>query len=121
MINLPFPPTTNSLTGVHNGRKIKSKRYRTWEKAAGWRLRLSSETYPQIWAASVMPKGDGPYHLEITLVRPDKRSRDVNNYDKAISDLLVTHGITPDDHLMQSLMVRWADARDGPVIRVRAG
>lgn len=23
MINLPFPPTTNGLTGVFNGRKIK--------------------------------------------------------------------------------------------------
>lgn len=109
MINLPFPPTTNSLTGVHNGRKIKSKRYREWEMAA-------SRVYADLDEAVT-----GPYHLEITLVRPDKRARDVNNYDKAISDLLVTHGITPDDSLMQSLTVCWSDAQEGPTVKVRAG
>jgi len=112
MIHLPFPPTTNSLTGVHNGRKIKSKRYRAWEEEAGWALGKTLRGY-------VASKS--PYHLEITLVRPDKRPRDVNNYDKAISDLLVTHGITPDDSQMQSLTVRWSDAQDGPTVKVRAG
>ena len=113
MINLPFPPTTNSLTGVHNGRKIKSNKYRKWEEDAGWSLRTNG--FP-----GCIEDGQ-PYHLEITLVRPDKRSRDVNNYDKAISDLLVAHGITPDDSLMQSLTVRWSDAQEGPTVKVRAG
>ena len=114
-INLPFPPTTNSLTGVFNGRKIKSNKYRKWEKDAGWHLRQNNE-----WFVG-RPRLNAPYHLEITLVRPDKRARDVNNYDKAISDLLVAHGITPDDSLMQSLTVRWADAKEGPTVRVKAG
>ena len=112
MINLPFPPTTNSLTGVHNGRKIKSNKYRKWEEDAGWAL--CGQAYDYVPAGQL-------YHLEVTLVRPDKRPRDVNNYDKALVDLLVKHGITPDDSLAQSILVQWADAKPGPTVKVRAG
>lgn len=109
MIWLPFPPTTNSIWRSVNGRAIKSKRYRQWEIDAGLALK-------QIPSVPVTE----PYTLDITLVRPDRRRRDVSNYVKAIEDLLVAHDITPDDSLCQRLTVRWEDAVDGPEIKVRA-
>lgn len=118
MIHLPFPPSVNALWRSVKGRAIKSKRYREWEKEAGWQIaRLTNEH--RLWEAFI--PDDAPYHLDITLVRPDKRGRDVNNYDKAISDLLEAHGITPNDRMMQSIFVHWADAQDGPTVKVRAG
>ena len=120
-INLPFPPSKNALTSVRRVkskktgkwvyRKIKTARYGAWEKEAGWNI----QAYHTLHAV------EGPYHLQIELVRPDNRKRDVGNYDEAIFDLLSTHGITPDDSLAQSLMVRWSDAQDGPTVKVRAG
>ena len=113
MIHLPFPPSVNALWRAVKGRNIKSAQYRAWEKEAGWSLNHNP---------SWIGHQNKPYHLDITLVRPDKRKRDLDNVgSKAISDLLVKHGITPDDSLMQSLTVRWADAAEGPTVRVTAG
>ena len=41
--------------------------------------------------------------------RPDKRRRDVANYEKAVSDILVTAGVIEDDSLIEEITLRWAD------------
>ncbi|RCL00927.1 MAG: hypothetical protein JSC189_001020 [Candidatus Tokpelaia sp. JSC189] len=38
---------------------------------------------------------------------------DIGNYEKAISDLLVSHGVVRDDSDCCSLMMKWHDAMDG--------
>lgn len=115
MIELPFPVPTNGLyRNVRGLGRVKTSRYCKWIDEAGWQVKTQSIE------DEMLNYGSLSYHLNITLARPDKRKRDLDNCVKAISDLLVTHGITPDDSLMQSLTVRWADAQDGPTVKVRA-
>ena len=118
MIKLPFPVPTNALyrkpvgsDGKRYG-KIKTKRYNAWLDEAGWRIVQQRPFQPT----------EGAYRLDITLQRPDKRKRDLDNLVKAISDLLVKQGVTPDDSEMVSLTVRWSDAPvGGPTVYVTAG
>lgn len=109
VIKLPFPPSTNTLFANVRGKgRVKTERYKTWIAAAGWDVKGAEPV-------------DGPYHLEIVLKRPDNRRRDLDNCIKAISDLLVEHGITPDDSLCQGLTVQWSDAKMCPLVKVKAG
>ena len=109
MISLPFPPSVNGLFRNVRGRgRVKTQRYLTWLSAAGWDVKGAKPV-------------EGPYRLAITLKRPDKRHRDLDNHAKAISDLLVEHGVTPDDSNMQELVIRWDDAVMCPTVTVRAG
>lgn len=104
-ITLPFPVSVNALyAGM--GRRHKSKRYQRWEIAANNALRY------QKWT---------PYPKEITLQaiyrfgRPDKRTRDLCNLEKAISDLLVHAGIIHDDSLIHRITMEWADVKGAEI------
>lgn len=109
-LRLPFPPSTNALYANVRGKgRVKSERYRTWINAAGWDL------------AAQRPKsiGSGPYLISITLERKrDGRRRDLGNHHKAVSDLLVDHGIIPDDHHEERIEMAWSDAVTGCVVEV---
>jgi crossover junction endodeoxyribonuclease RusA len=101
IINLPFPPTTNSLFANVPGRgRVRTQRYRTWAVAAGWDLKAQQ---PQ----SI----EGDFILEIILGRPDKRRRDASNFIKAVEDLLVEHRIVEDDCLAQKVSIAWGDVQ----------
>lgn len=52
---------------------------------------------------------DFPVQVIYKFGRPDKRARDVFNLEKAVSDLLVAHGIIKDDTLIYRGTVEWAD------------
>jgi crossover junction endodeoxyribonuclease RusA len=66
MLALPFPPSTNRLWRVVEGRAILSKAYREWIAEAGLELmRQRPKRY------------DGPVALSIELGPPDKRRRDL--------------------------------------------
>lgn len=119
IVHLPFPISTNAIWRSVRGVAIKSKPYREWQRTAGWKLKSQRVDKLQ----------DGtPFHIDITLVRPrnkDGKPRktrpDLDNCAKAILDLLVIHDVTPDDSLCQSLTMRWADAVEGPTVKVMAG
>jgi Holliday junction resolvase RusA-like endonuclease len=97
-VHLPFPPTTNNLfTGNGRGGRTKSKTYRAWCDRAGLSLLHKPKHGPE------------PFHLRITLNRPDRRGRDCSNYIKAPEDLLVAFQIIPDDSLAKSVHVEWSD------------
>lgn len=111
IVNVPFPPSVNNIwrspTGY--GRTIKSEEYRLWLKTAfgHWMQVKSKQQIKHII---------GPYRLEITLTPPDKRRRDIGNYEKALSDFLQAAGIVEDDHWCEVLHVVWdrsADATPG--------
>lgn len=82
-LDLPIPPSVNNMFPGRSGR-FKSAEYKAWIKAAGWELN----------AQKVRPVS-GPYAL--TLELPEKMRGDVDNRLKGISDLLVSHRLTPDD------------------------
>ncbi len=97
-IELPFPPSINSAYGNGGNKRGRHKMpvYLAWEKLAGTRIKDSHRI------------GFTSYTLHICLRRPDlKRSRDLGNYEKCLSDMLVAHGVVDDDSCCQRLLMTW--------------
>tara|TARA_R110000803_G_scaffold164245_1_gene227969 strand:+ start:925 stop:1281 length:357 start_codon:yes stop_codon:yes gene_type:complete len=97
-LTLPFPPSVNGLyaTNFKTKRRFKSKKYTEWCGVA-------------IWSASKGVPIKGKVKALYEFGRPDKRRRDVANYEKAVSDILVTAGVIEDDSLIEEITLRWAD------------
>jgi crossover junction endodeoxyribonuclease RusA len=55
---------------------------------------------------------EGKFELKIRVRRPDNRRRDLDNLLKALSDGLVKGGVINDDHLCESIDIRWVYAGD---------
>ena len=93
------PPSANGLFANVPGRgRVKSEKYRGWLNAVGWDLKLAK---PERVA--------GPVNVTLLFERPKGRRRaDLDNRAKAALDLLVTHGVIEDDHLVQRLTLAWA-------------
>ena len=97
---LPIPPSLNSMFPGKT-RRHKSAEYKAWIEHAGWVLE-TARISPVI----------GPFALQIRL--PVKMRGDIDNRAKAILDLLVKHGVTPDDSKTWRLIVeRHPSVRDG--------
>lgn len=97
-LSLPFPPSVNSAyaNGGNKRGRHKTPAYLAWEKLAGTRVKDSHR------------QGLKAYTLAICLRRPDlRRSRDLGNYEKCVSDLLVSHGIVADDSGCERLTMAW--------------
>jgi crossover junction endodeoxyribonuclease RusA len=110
-INLPYPPSLNSIFRSFNGKHM-SEAYRLWRDEAGWRLK---EQRPA--------KVEGPVAIDVALKAPDKRRRDLDNVGfKAVIDLLVKHQIiqADDSRIVKSISARWVDAGEPCVVSVRA-
>jgi len=97
--SLPFPPSVNGLY-AGKARRYKSPKYKAWIAEAGLKLNLQTPYHQTI---------EGECVVVINLVRPDKRQRDVANYEKAVSDLLVACGILKDDSLIIDNRQLWVD------------
>jgi crossover junction endodeoxyribonuclease RusA len=95
---LPLPTSVNRLylNYTKNGKKPLSAQYDAWVKEAGLNLMI------QRFRPTV-----GCYELIIDAVRPDKVKRDLGNLEKAISDLLVRHGVVADDHYCEKITMAW--------------
>ena len=101
---LPLPTSVNALHTLRKaGGKARSKPYQAWVKEAGYAI-LTQRFKPIL----------GPYELMVHAVRPDKKRRDLGNLEKAVSDLLVAHGVVEDDHLCECIFLEWVRAIDGP-------
>lgn len=87
-ISLPWPPSLNNMfVNVPGKGRIASENYRRWKKEAGWLL-LSQK--PQRFT--------GPVRVSVELNPPNRRVFDLDNRNKALLDLLVTHQVVPDDN-----------------------
>ena len=84
---LPTPPSTNKLTGNKKGGKGRYKldEYKSWIAEAGWELKLQKV------------KPVAPPISFVMFVEYNPR-RDLDNYMKAVLDLLVSHQIIPADN-----------------------
>ena len=61
----------------------------------------------------------GPFAVQIDLVRPDKRRRDLDNTIKVILDLLKNLHVTDDDSECQELRARWVEKGPACFVAVR--
>lgn len=94
---LPFPPSLNSLF-PGKVRRHKSKQYETWIIEA--KRALSQQHFTCF---------DKPVSISYKFGRPDKRTRDLDNFFKAPNDLLVACGVIKDDSLIYKIGGEWAD------------
>jgi len=99
--HLPYPPSVNSLYANRPGiGRVKSERYRTWERAANNML-LAQTRKP--FAGNVA--------VDIQIEKIDHRRRDVANLEKTPLDIL--KGIAyEDDSQVTDLRIRWSDVKD---------
>lgn len=102
--DLPFPPSVNTLFPGDGKNRWASKKYKAWRAEAG----------PQVPAGRI----NGRYVMWVRLDRPDRLARDCANYEKALSDLLVSQGLVEDDSLCTRLILEWLS--DEPVKGARA-
>jgi crossover junction endodeoxyribonuclease RusA len=99
-VTIPKPPSLNRLwRNVPRLGRVKSKRYKQWIGAAT----ASILSLPRADRAQTV----GPYRLRIELGR--RKGSDLDNYAKAISDLLVSLRLVGDDSHCVGLEMVWAD------------
>ncbi len=96
-LNVPPPPSVNALFANVAGKgRVRSARYKQWATAAGWRLQSQKSNWPSIAPGQA-------YAVGIRL--PIDYRGDIDNAPKAILDLLVSLGITPDDKHLVTLLI----------------
>ncbi len=97
---LPFPPSVNALysTNWKTKKRFKSKRYEAWIELA-------------IKHLNGVPVVRGKVKALYEFGRPDKRKRDVANYEKAVSDLLTYTFVLEDDSQIEEITLKWADVK----------
>lgn len=107
-INLPFPVSVNAIW--RNGRRThKSERYKIWRRAAMNEIQ-----------AQRPKKIKGKFKISIDLCRPDKRKRDLDNYAKAILDVLEHMNVIENDSLCDGLFMTWGGQQDGATVSIKS-
>lgn len=90
--DLPLGPSVNQMY-PGKGRRYKSGLYRNWISTAGWHIRASRPP----------PLRMVPFSVRILV--PEQMRGDPDNRIKAILDLLVRNGVTPDDKYVHKVSV----------------
>ena len=105
-LHLPFPPSVNTAyaNGGNRRGRHKTAKYVDWIKEASTAVKASDR------------QALAPYSLAICLQKPDKRGRDLGNYEKAVSDFLVMHGIVKDDQYCERLTMTWGENLPAPCV-----
>jgi Holliday junction resolvase RusA-like endonuclease len=102
---LSCPPSLNGLfRNIPKRGRVKTKKYKAWIKQAGWELVMQRPS-----AVS------GPYDLAIVV---PKTRGDLDNYGKAISDLLVTHKLIDDDVHARKIILSRDDRADAVTVTI---
>lgn len=95
-LTLPFPPSVNMITTVARGRKITSKRGREYRSSA---LSIIKQNKTKSIDAKRLK-------VELNLYPPTKAKRDIDNYSKAVLDVLTEGGIYADDSIIYELNIK---------------
>lgn len=85
---LPIPPSVNAAYRAVNGRVIKSAQYRSWSIEAGKALNTQHKAIEPM---------TGRLTVHYGFAFPDKRKRDIANFEKALSDFLEESGVYLND------------------------
>ena len=92
ILTLPPPPPLNGLYPTAGRRRVKSKRYKSWERTAGWELKRQR-------CGCI----GGPWEADIAL--PSGLTGDIDGYIKPVLDLLVEHRVVDDDQFCRRLSI----------------
>lgn len=88
-LTLSWPPSVNNLfLNVAKRGRVPTKEYTAWRKTAGWELKAQRPR-----------KFKAPVEIVVELNPPTRRAFDLDNRNKALLDLLVTHEVIPDDSM----------------------
>lgn len=104
-LSLPFPPSVNAMFADGRTRRVKSQKYADWILEAGYALNRQRP-------APIRGKVNLAYVVQEGF---DKRRRDVGNYEKAVTDLLVKHGVieADDNTIVREINLKWSNAVEG--------
>ena len=91
------PPLSACFTNHKQRGRVKTPRYRAWETLCA----------PTMQKVSEAEKFVGTVAVKYRFKRTDRRKRDLGNLEKAMSDILVKHGIIEDDSLIVDLHLAW--------------
>lgn len=102
---LPFPISINDLYNNNKpqkGKKGRSKkpRYKNWILRAQVLINFQRR---QQGKTCHKPLVSGKYDLTIIYGKPDKRKRDIANFEKGVSDLLVSMNVVEEDSLSERI------------------
>lgn len=95
-LTLPFPPSVNMITTIARGRKITSKRGRAYRNQA---LCIIKQNNIKLIDAKRL-------RVELNLYPPTKAKRDIDNYCKAVLDVLSVGGVYSDDSIIYELNIK---------------
>lgn len=111
---LPYPPSANDRLTVRKGGKgfVNTDRYRAWKSEAAWVVAMAARDQGSV---------PGHYTLDVVVMRPRlRRTRDLDNLLKAISDALKDGGAIEDDSLCQMIRIAWGQPDEaGPGVLCR--
>lgn len=107
---LPFPPSVNTYwrapnSGPLKGRHLISAKGRAFQSAACAAIIEQLRRLPK-------PSSE-PAAVDIVLFPPDKRRRDIDNYNKALFDALTHAGVWEDDSQVKRMMIEWGPVTPG--------
>ena len=99
-LNLPMPPPVNGLYANVPGKgRVKTKRYKTWIKAANDAFLIQKREQQRI---------DGRFIAHIVLDE-NKWAGDVDNRAKAVLDRLVSLNLVDDDRHCRRVTTEWGE------------
>jgi len=105
IFTIPTPPSVNqAYTNVPKVGRVKTKRYRDWEKDASNYLLINKD----IQTIVLNP----PYGVVYSINKLDNRVRDCANYEKCLTDYLVHIKIISKDELIDVNTQQWITQKD---------
>lgn len=112
---LPFPPSVNTYWRSPNSGPLKGRTLVS-EKGRAFKSAVRSAIIEQL---RCLPKpSSSPAAVEITLFPPDSRSRDIDNYQKALFDALTHAGVWEDDSQVKRMLVEWGPKVSGGRVEI---
>lgn len=103
---VPVPPSTNKLYATVGRRRVKAMSYLAWINEAGWEIKSQ---HPFLI----------PGQVSVEYVCPINPKRDLGNFEKGLSDLLVRMGVIEDDKFITDIRLLWARDIDKVQITVK--
>lgn len=109
-LTLPFPVSVNAMFADGKTRRHKSQRYCDWLLEAGYALNRQKP---------IPIKGQFKITYELQEGQ-DNRARDAFNFEKGVTDLLVTHGVIEGDSgkYLRDGRVTWNDQIEGVKVTI---
>ena len=105
-LELPFPPSVNHYLGRRGHQTYKTAKAKAY----------NAEVYALVLQAHANVRLDTPLIVWYQYWFPDRRKRDVANYEKVLTDSMVTANVMVDDYLIFDIrQTKMGFCKDGHV------